>query len=316
MSSRKFRKGASRYQVTNWKEYESGLIMRGSITFWVARDTTDGWYATNIVKQRGSQIEYSDLAIQTSLMLRSLYKLPLRQTEGFINSLFKLMHVQLISPDHTTMSRRAVDLKIAKESIKKDKPINILIDSTGLKTYGDGEWHEKKHGLIRKKQWRKLHIAVDEDTQEIVAGRITKSEMSDVSQVLPLLDQVESDIDTVKADGAYDSSTLRKLLDKSGIKSVFPPRKDAILSSDYLNNPTQRDKDILRIQKDGREIWEYASGYSKRNLVENAMYRYKNNIGAQLRSKEFARQETEVAIGLHLLNQMTGLGMPNSVRIR
>ena len=126
---------------------------------------------------------------------------------------------------------------------------------------------------------------------------------------------MESEILVVKADGVYDQSPLRKTITSRGIKSVFPPRKDATLSKDYINNPTQRDLDILKIEKHGRASWEYRSGYSKRNLVENAMSRYKNNIGAKLRSKTFKRQKVEVELGIHLLNKMTTLGLPNSVRI-
>jgi len=206
-------------------------------------------------------------------------------------------------------------LEIIKESLKQEGPITILVDSTGSKISGSGEWEEAKHGKSRRKVWRKLHIGVDEETLEIHASVLTDHLTSDPSQLLPLLDQVESEVSVVKADGVYDQSPLRKLLDSRGIKSIFPPRKDATLSKDYINNPTQRDLDILKIEKHGRESWEYSSGYSKRNLVENAMSRYKNNIGAKLRSKTLKRQKVETELGIHLLNKMTTLGLPNSVRI-
>lgn len=316
MAAKEPRKGTSRYKVRNWKEYEAGLVQRGSITFWISEDAISKWHPSPEKKKQGRQTHYSDIAVQTCLVMRSVYHLPLRQTEGFINSLIKLLELSISSPDHTTISRRSENLKIISKSLKKEDPITILIDSTGLKISGSGEWEEEKHGKGRRKQWRKLHLAIDEETLEIVATTLTSSTTNDPSQVMPLIDQVESKIDTIKADGAYDKDPLRQKLNNLNIDSIFPPRSDAVLSKNHQHDPAPRDKAIQRIKKDGREIWEYASGYSKRNLVENTMFRYKNIISSTLRSRTFKRQETEIRIGVHILNQMTGLGMADSVRIR
>lgn len=315
MAARTPRKGSSEYKVLNWREYESGLIRRGSVTFWFSEEAIASWHPCISNKTSGGQKKYSDVAIQTCLTMRLIYKLALRQTEGFVNSLIGLLAVDISCPDHTTMSRRSPDLEVVTEALKQDGNLDILIDSTGLKVFGAGQWCEEKHGNGRK-IWKKLHMAVDQKSQMIAASILTTHLVGDSSQVIPLLDQVDADVASVKADGAYEGDPLRQKLNDRGIRGVFPPPSDAVLSKHAKSKPTQRDKDIMRIQKDGREVWEYASGYSKRNMVENAMFRYKNNIGDKLRSKTDDRQEVEVSLGIHLLNQMTKLGMPESVRIR
>jgi len=315
MAARTPRKGTSEYKVMNWREYEAGLIRRGSITFWFSDEALADWHPCISQKTRGGQKKYSDVAIQTCLTMRLIYSLALRQTEGFVNSLIGLLDVDISSPDHTTMSRRSVDLEVVTEALKQDGDLDILIDSTGLKVFGAGQWREEKHGKGKRKIWKKLHMAVDQKSHIIAASTLTTHLVGDSSQVIPLLDQIEGDVASVKADGAYEGGPLRQALDDREIKGVFPPPSDAVLSKQAGSKPTQRDKDIMRIQKDGREVWEYASGYSKRNMVENAIFRYKNNIGDKLRSKTDDRQEVEVTLGIHLLNQMTKLGMPESVRV-
>jgi len=266
MTSKKKRKGTSKYRVPNWPQYEEGLIARGDITFWFSKDAAKAWYNTATASTVGAQKLYSDLAIQVFATIYMLYKQPLRQTEGFLNSIIRLMGLNISSPDHTTISRRLASIELDRPSLKRDEPITVLIDSTGLQIFTSGEWSEVKHKTIRKKEWRKLHIGIDENTKEIVASTLSSNKVSDGSQVLPLLSQVESDVKAIKADGAYDSDPLRKQLKQKRIGCITPPRKDAVLSSDADTNPTDRDKAILRIAKDGREIWEYSSGYSKRNL--------------------------------------------------
>ena len=164
----------------------------------------------------------------------------------------------------------------------------------------------------------KLHLAIDENSKEIEASTLTDHLTSEASQVKPLLDNVDSEIGDVKADGAYDYDSVLQVLKDLEIKGkgIFPPRSDAILSEDWKEKMTQRDLNILRIHMDGRDVWEYASGYSKRNLVENAMFRFKNNIGPKLRARTSKRQEAEIKLGVHILNQMTRLGLSDSVRIR
>ena len=175
------------------------------------------------------------------------------------------MDLNLICPDHTTLSRRSQTLKELQEQLKKvekKESIHVLIDSTGLKIYGAGEWEEAKHGKGRRKGWMKLHLPIDENSKEIEASTLTDHLTSDASQVKPLLDNLDAEIGDVKADGAYDYDSVLQVLKDLEIKGkgIFPPRSDAILSEDWKEKMTQRDLNILRIHMDGRDVWEYASG--------------------------------------------------------
>ncbi|MBU2645441.1 IS5 family transposase [bacterium] len=163
----------ARYNVKKWPEYDQALKNRGSLTIWLTDDAIKAWQTKNLQKKRGGQPVCSDNAIETGLTLRSLYKLGLRQTEGFLESISSLMGLALSIPDHTTFSRRSRELNITQLRRKPGEPIHILVDSTDLKICGSGEWQETKHGLQKRKHWRKLHLAIDEKTGDIVASELT-----------------------------------------------------------------------------------------------------------------------------------------------
>lgn len=320
MAARSPRKGKSRYKVKNWSEYNKSLVRRGRIDFWIDKEVIEQWHPKASTKKKGGQQLYSDLAIQACLSLRLLFHIPLRQTQGFMMSLIALAGLKINSPNYTTISRRTSSLKAFREKLKQfetDEAISVLIDSSGVKIKGSGQWHESKHGKKGSK-WLKLHLAVDEENSEIEASILSSSDTSDSSQLLPLLEQIEKDIQDVKADGAYDYDSILEKLESFGIKGkgIFPPAKNRLLSEDWLRNPTPRDKHILRIAMDGKDVWEYASGYSKRNRVENTFFRFKNYFGDQLKSRKDENQEVEIKMAVHLLNQMTRIGMPKSERIR
>jgi len=307
----------ARYKVRNWSEYDQALKNRGNLIVWFTEEAIAAWQPDNIDKKRGGQPAYSDIAIETGLILRSVYKLGLRQTEGFLESISKLMKLELSIPDHTTLSRRSRQLKITKFKINPGDPIHILVDSTGLKVCGSGEWQETKHGLQKRKEWRKLHLAIDEKTGDIVASELTTNKKDDPSQVPGMLDQIKEDIESMTADGAYDKREVYDVMDsyKFGhIRGIIPPRKDAVLSENVDTSPTPRDRHIMSIKKNGRPKWQKETGYNRRSLVETAMFRYKTIIGAHLRSRNFNNQKTEAKIGVAVINKMTNLGMPISIK--
>jgi len=307
----------ARYKVKNWPEYDQALKNRGSLTIWFTQEAIKAWQPEDLQKKRGGQPVYSDVAIETGLTLRSLYKLGLRQTEGFLESISSLMGLELSIPDHTTLSRRSKELDITKFKRESGEPIHILVDSTGLKISGSGEWQETKHGLQKRKHWRKLHLAIDEKTGNILASELTTNKSDDPSQVPVLLNQIDEEIESMMADGAYDTQEVYNVLSthKSGpIQGIMPPRKDAVLSDNAVASPTARDQNILFIKENGRLKWQKETGYNRRSLVETAMFRYKIIIGGQLRSRSFENQKTEAIIGVAILDKMTNLGMPVSVR--
>ena len=305
-----------KFKVTNWGEYDAGLRRRGSLTLWVTDEVIDGWQAAPR-SSRGGQALYSDLAIEAGLMLRLAFHLPLRQTEGLMASLFELLGVALSVPDHSTLSRRAMSLaSVSKGCRLPAGPVHLLIDSTGLKVYGAGEWLQEKHGARARRTWRKLHLAVDARTGMIMASTLTENDVRDPSQVAPLLDQVDVEIGSVTADGAYDGMPTYDTVAAHGedIAVVIAPPVTAVLSDHAALNPSQRDRHIAMILAQGRLGWQKESGYGRRSLVETTMGRYKALIGPRLRARSLAGERTEAAVGVAVLNRLLTTARPNSVR--
>jgi hypothetical protein len=214
------------FKVQNWPEYEAGLHQRESLTLWIDDAVLDRWQS---VVPNG-QAHYLDIAIETSLMLRTAFKMALRQTEGLMESVLTLMNLTITAPDHTTVCRRAVGLKVTKSPSAPKGPLHVLIDSTGLQVFGAGQWLEEKHVAKSRRTWRKLHLAVDAGTGMIVEHILTDQHTDDPSQVGPLLDQVDEEIDKVTADGAYDGAPTYQTIAQYGddIEVVIPPRKTAV----------------------------------------------------------------------------------------
>ena len=309
-----------KFKVTNWAEYEAGLRRRGSLTLWITPEALSGWAAPRR-KTRGGQPLYSDLVIETTLTLGMVFGLRLRQSEGLLRSVLDMMALDLPVPDHTTLSRRARTWKPTARGNDQqhvaDGPIHVLVDSTGLKIYGTGQWLEEKHGTKSRRGWRKLHLAVDADSGEIIAHSLTDQETGDASQLKPLLDQIDDEIGQFTADGAYDGypSYDAVLRHSPGAKGAIPPRSNAV-EQPCAQASCQRDDHIASMQIDGRLKWQVSSGYGKRALVETAMCRYKGVIGQRLRARSFLAQQTEAAIGVTILNRMLACGRPKSVRCR
>jgi len=299
----------ARYTVTNWKAYEAGLRQRGSLTIWFSEEAVAAWRAAPRTTP-GGQARYSDLAIETSLILRTVFHQPLRQTEGLVGSLLELMGLDLPVPDHSTLSRRSRTLTVALQAASG--PVHLLVDSTGVKLSGPGEWLVEKHGTQRRRAWRKLHLAVDAKTGTIVASTLTSKEVDDAAELGPLLDQVDEPLAAVVADGAYDQDRVYDAVAGHSAEAavVVPPRSTAVLSPSAETDPTQRDRHIQAIAEQGRMGWQKTSGYNARAGAEGAMSRYKRIIGDTLRSHTRPAQETRIAVTV--LNRM--LDRPESVR--
>jgi transposase len=311
----------SRYKVKNWSEYDESLKKRGSITFWFSNDAIDNWYYDGPTYQ-GRTKDYSDLAIETMLILKKVYHLNLRATEGFLESLMILMNIELEIPDHSTLSRRQQHLSV---DIPREhrKMRHIVVDSSGLKVYGEGEWKVRTHGANKRRTWRKLHLGVDESTKEIVANILTKNNVDDGEELAPTLDQVESQIEAVGADGAYDKKKVYNAIEKRSqeqdieIKVIIPPRRNAKIwqHGNCKKPPLPRDENLRYIRQHGRKKWKRDSGYHRRSLSETTFFRYKIIIGRTLSSRTFERQKVEAKIGCKILNKMTTLAMPDSYKV-
>jgi hypothetical protein len=306
-----------RHKLTNWAEYDAALRQRGSLTVWFSDEAVAAWRAVPRTTP-GGQPHYSALAILTALTLRAVFRLALRQTEGLIGSILHLLGLDLPVPDHSTLSRRAETLEVPHpRSSPGFGPVHLLVDSTGLRLCGPGEWLVEKHGTKARRSWRKLHLATDADTGRIVASALTGNEADDGSQVGPLLDQIEGPVASFTADGAFDRDDVY-----AGIVGrhpdaavIVPPRSGAVPSDTAETAPTQRDRHLEVIAERGRMGWQKASGYNWRALIEADIARWKRVIGDALRSHTDGRQATEVTIAADVLNRMLELGRPEYVRI-
>jgi hypothetical protein len=314
----------AQYRVQNWSQYNRALTQRGSLTYWISEDAVAAWEYQG-PRKRGGQVVYSDLAIETCLSLRLVYSLALRQTQGFVASLLDLLGVELPVPNYSTLSRRHASLAVDLCARKKDKsrkpseePQHVVIDSTGLKVYGEGEWKQRQHGKSKRRTWRKVHVAVDPETGEITATTLTENSEHDSSQVDPLLEESEQNrgrIDTVGGDGAYDTWTSYEAIEAYGADPIIPPQKNARIKQhgNCKAPPLPRDEAIRFIRRHGRSKWKRESGYHRRSRDESALSRFKRILGRMLRTRLLAHQQTEVRLGSKILNRMACLGMPQSV---
>jgi hypothetical protein len=312
-----------RRRVTNWAEYDAALRQRGSLTVWFTEEAIAAWEAEPRITP-GGQPHDSDLAITTALTLKAVFRLALRQTEGLIGSIIRLLGLDLSVPDHTTLSRRAETLEVPRprsdsrtDAGRDPEPLHLLVDSTGLKLCGPGEWLIEKHGTRRRRSWKKLHVGVDADTGRIVASALTANDGDDGSQVGPLLDQVTGLVASFTGDGAYDQDGVSRSVAERhpDARVIVPPRSSAVLSETAETAPTQRDQHLQLIAEHGRMGWQKVSGYNRRALAEATIGRFKRVIGDGLHSRTDQRQATEMNVGVAVLNRMLELGRPKSVRI-
>ena len=305
------------YRVKNWSEYDKALVERGSITFWISADFEKSWMYTG-EKQQGSQFDYSDQSILVMLTVKEVFHLTNRGVEGFVHSVFRMMRLNLRVPDHTTLSKRGKDLKVNLPK-KANQKLNIVMDSTGLKIYGEGEWKVRQQGVSKRRTWRKLHIGANPEDGEIQAVFLTENSFSDDAAVAVLLKQIEQEIDEFAADGAYDK---RKVYDglnahSPNVKILIPPRKNARIwkHGNTKAERLKRDENLRSIRKHGRKLWKENSGYHVRSLSETAMFRLKTIFGDELSARLLETQTTQAVVRCAALNKMTHLGMPQSYKV-
>ena len=296
--------------------YDAALRQRGSLTVWVTDEAIAGWRAAPRTTP-GGQSWYSTLAILTALTLRAVFRLALRQTEGLIGSIIGLLGLALSVPDPSTLSRRAKTLQVPRPQPRRDgEPLHLLVDSTGLRLCGAGEWLLEKHGTKTRRSWRKLHIGVDADSGQIVAASLTAKEVDNGAEVVSLLDQINGVVASFTGDGGYDQDRVYANVAERYPKAavVVPPHVTALPSDTAKTAPTQRDRHLQQIAEHDRMAWQKASGYTTRARAEAAIDRFKQVIGDALRSRTDERRATEVDTAVHALNRMMELGRPIYVR--
>lgn len=313
------KKQKARYRIRNWRQYNAALVQRGSLTLWVDAAALVGWQNQEKSGGRGASLTYSDSAIVCALTLQSVYHLPLRATVGLLRSLFRLMQVELPVPDYSTLCRRRQSLEVELLARRPQGRLHLLMDASGFKVYGEGQWKVRQHGYSKRRTWRKLHIGINAATGEVVAAMASTNDLRDDALLGDLLSQVPGEIEQVSGDGIYDTAACYRLLKKRGARAAIPPRRDAKRS---LKPELQaRNAHLLRIEQlsqdgeDGRKRWKQEVGYHRRSLVETAFFRLKTIFGNTLSARHFQAQANELFLRCAALNRMTQLGMPHSYPI-
>jgi hypothetical protein len=301
-----------RYRIRNWRDYNSALVRRGSLTLWVEQSVVGRWRDTASPVRRGRRRLYSDLAITCALTLREVYGLPLRATQGLVRSVLLLLGADLPAPHYSTLSRRAALLRVKLPRLSKG-PLHLAVDSTGLKLYGEGEWKVRLHGKEKRRTWRKLHLCIDHRTHEAVGVTMTDKDVLDRRELPGLLRGVEGEVAEVLGDGAYDFQDCYKAIRATGARSVIPPQVRARVRS----GPEFHDRNaaVLRGREVGRDEWKKEAGYHRRSLAETAMMRFKTIFSDRLKAREWSRQEAELRVRCAAMNRMTGLGMPQGYAV-
>ncbi len=281
---------------------------------WVSEEVLIAWHTDARRGKRGAPRTYSDLAITCMAMLSAVYRLTLRATQGLLCSVIKLLKVKLPVPDYTTLCRRRRQLQVSLPRHAKDEPLHVVVDATGIKVYGEGEWKVRSHGYSKRRTWRKLHLGVDEATGEIATAAATTNDFSD-GQLLPdLLNQIDETVAQVSGDGAYDTHACYAAIEARKARAAIPPRCRARIwqHRNLSDPPLARDENLRRIRRVGRKRWKQACGYHRRSLAETAMFRIKTIFGDRVRARTFEGQSAEMLIRCSALNHMTHLGMPDS----
>lgn len=302
-----------RYKTTNWGEYNAALKARGSLTIWLDKDMQ--WYAPASGK-RGRQRVFSDTAIQFCLSIKCLFGLALRQSLGLVESLLRLAGLDWRVPDFSTVCRRQKTLRVQLPYRLSTSALDLLVDSTGIKFLGEGEWKRKKHGADYRRQWRKVHLGIDANTLEIRAIEVSDNSVGDAPMLPELLGQIPLDeaIASVSGDGAYDTRGCHAAIIERGAQAVIPPRKNAQAWKASLVGAVARNDALRACHRLGRSIWKQWSGYHRRSLVETKMHCLKR-LGERVMARTFERQVVELHVRVALLNRFSQLGRPTTVPV-
>jgi IS5 family transposase len=284
---------------------------------WIDEAVVRAWGTTEPTGKRGRPRLYADTAIETMATLQEIYHLGLRQTEGLMDSIGELLHLEVAIPDYSTLSRRRATLEIALPRTRSQEALHVVVDSTGVKVFGEGEWKVRQHGYTYRRTWRKVHLGIDEASGEIVAAVVTTNNYHD-SQLLPaLLAQVDEGIKPMSGDGAYDRRACYEAIGACHARATIPPQRNAKIWQ-HGNTKAERlarDQNLRRIRQIGRAAWKRECGYHRRSLAETTMFRLKTIFGERVTARGFAGQAAQLLVRCAALNRMTHLGRPDSYRV-
>lgn len=313
------------YKVRNWSKYNKSLVQRGSLSIWFSEKSIKEWFYDGKRKHGGVKI-YSDIAILTGLILKEVYKSTYRACQGMVESILKLLGINELScPNYTTLCRRAKTLNVKlKNNVNTKENVCVLVDSTGIKVQGETEWYAKKHKKLQRQKWKKLHIAIDHSSQQILGVKTTDSYVHDATHFADVIDTIDSNIkiETIIGDGCYSLHTSHNYAQNKGAKLIAPPHRNSrkkAENSDYRHKPEtpMRDAAIDYVRQfdtfeDGLCAWKKENDYHRRSLVETAMFRLKTTFGGTINAKLDSTQANLLKIRCLILNKIASMGMPES----
>ncbi len=307
------------YRIRNWKEYNRSLINRGNITIWFSEEALDKWGAEK-TGARGRPRIYSDEAILCALVVKVVYHLSLRSLQGFLTSLICLFGLPLSVPSYCQICRRAAFLGATLKRLSGNRRItDIVIDSTGLKVYGEGEWKVRTHGKSKRRTWRKAHLAICPDSHMVSLALLTDNATTDSEAFEEMTHYLPRSVKRAYGDGAYDRSGSYKKSRDRGILLIAPPQNGAVVhnvaAEPWMSDRNEAIRVIAGLGNDdtARSLWKKLMGYHRRSLAETGMFRFKALFGGALSSRELSRQRAEFLAKATAMNRMTSLGMPKGV---
>jgi Transposase DDE domain len=305
------------YRIRNWSEYNAGLKQRGSLTFWIDESVLEAWIVPDLSAKRGASVLYSDLAIRTMATIKGVYRLAGRQCQGFLESIFELMRIELSVPDHSPLSRRMGQLAVTLPVIPKAGARHVVVDSSGVKVSGEGEWKTRQPGISKRRTGRKQHPGVNEATGEILAAVVTTNSFHEGEGLNDVLKAIAGEIEQVSTDGACDPGHCDDETTQRGAKPVIPPRKAALIwqHGNYKVPPHPRDENLRYIRKHRRNQWKRDCDYHRRSLAETTLFRFKVILGGNLSSRKFDNQAVELFIKCAALNRMIQIAKPDSYEV-
>ena len=313
-------KKKAKYRIRNWRDYNRSLVNRGSLTFWIAEDLLANWIEKQKSGGRGASPRYTQAAMLAMASLKFVFSQAGRQTCGLVASIFRLLKVALPVPDHSTLSRRMAGLEVGLPVKPSAKARHLVIDSTGLKVYGEGEWKVRTHGASKRRTWRKLHLCLDARTGEVIVAGASENSVSDCQMFPEILRAVAEDeeIEQISADGSYDRRKVYETLNQRAIKrAAIPPRRGAKIWQHGNSRKERliRDESLRAVRKKGRAKWKREANYHRRSLAETGVFRFKTIFTDKLQSRNQENQFQEMIIKCAALNRMTHLGMPDSYKV-
>ncbi len=314
-------------KVRNWREYNESLKRRGSLIFSFDENYLSQLYYKD-AQVRGGERLYNKGMYEFLLTIKVMLRLPWRSTIGFAEGLLKkaFPHETIAVPNYAHASRECarLNLKIKQLVPPRLEGMELAFDSTGVNVYSTSGWHQRRYGkesLYRKRdQWKKIHIVMDLDNQQVMSMEFTDSNVNDCEVIGSLCKEIKGKIKSVRADGAYDTEKFYSIIEDWGARAMIPPARTSKAQDELKRNPKQkkrcleqRDKTIKEIRKyedfdEGLKTWKIQSGYHRRSLIESFMFRLKKTFGFNLQHKTHQARRNEIIIKINLLNQMASYG--------